>query len=77
MMGHQSDSQDQLFYSFNLEAYVPPNHLLRGIHQFLDLSDLRQHLIPFYSHTGTRYPATFGSINSCMIVSRTVIFSGL
>jgi len=52
MMGQQSDSQDKLFYSFNLEAYVPPNHLLRGIHQFLDLSDLRQHLTPFYSHTG-------------------------
>ena len=52
MMGHQSDSQDKLFYSFNLEAYVPQNHLLRGIHQFLDLSDLRQYLSQFYSHTG-------------------------
>ena len=52
MMGHQSDSQDKLFYSFNLEAYVPQNHLLRSIHQFLDLSDLRQYLSQFYSHTG-------------------------
>jgi transposase len=51
-MGHQSDSQDKLFYSFNLEAYVPQNHLLRSIHQFLDLSDLRQYLSQFYSHTG-------------------------
>ena len=52
MMGHQTDSQDKLFYSFNLEAYVPQNHLLRGIHQYLDLSDLRQHLSQLYSHTG-------------------------
>ena len=52
MMGHQSDSQDKLFYSFNLEAYVPQNHLLRSINQFLDLSDLRQHLSQLYSHTG-------------------------
>jgi transposase len=51
-MGHQTDSQDKLFYSFNLEAYVPQNHLLRGIHQFFDLSDLRQHLSQLYSHTG-------------------------
>lgn len=52
MMGRQTDSQDKLFYSFNLEAYVPQNHLLRGINQFLDLSDLRQHLSQLYSHTG-------------------------
>jgi len=51
-MGHQTDSQDKLFYSFNLEAYVPKQHLLRGINQFLDLSDLRQHLSQLYSHTG-------------------------
>jgi transposase len=52
MMGHQTDGQDKLFYSFNLEAYVPQQHLLRGIHRFLDLSDLRQHLSQLYSHTG-------------------------
>ena len=52
MMGHQSDCQDKLFYSFNLEDHVPQNHLLRGINQLLDLSDLRQHLTQFYSHTG-------------------------
>jgi transposase len=51
-MGRQSDSQDKLFYSFNLEAYVPQNHLLRGIDRFLDLSDLRKHLEQLYSHTG-------------------------
>jgi transposase len=28
------------------------DHLLRGIDRFLDLSELRRHLAPFYSHTG-------------------------
>lgn len=52
MMGQQAGGQDRLFYSFNLEAHVPANHLLRGVDRFLDLSDLRKHLAAFYSHTG-------------------------
>jgi transposase len=52
MMGQHSGSQDRLFYSFNLEDHVPEDHLLRGIDRFLDLSDLRTYLAPFYSHTG-------------------------
>ena len=52
MMGQQSGAQDRLFYSFNLDAHVPADHLLRGIDHVLDLSDLRQHLTAFYSHTG-------------------------
>jgi hypothetical protein len=44
MMGQQGGGQDRLFYSFNLDEHVPPDHLLRGINQFLDLSDLRQYL---------------------------------
>ena len=52
MMGRQSDGQKPLFYSFNLDEHVPGNHLLRGIDEFLDLSELHQHLAPFYSHTG-------------------------
>jgi len=52
MMGRQAGVQDQLFYSFNLERHVPPDHLLRGADRFLDLSELRRHLEPFYSHTG-------------------------
>ncbi len=51
MMG-QAVVQDQLFYAFNLEDHVPRDHLLRGVDRFLDLGDLRQHLAPFYSHTG-------------------------
>ncbi|PLP98026.1 IS1182 family transposase [Cupriavidus pauculus] len=52
MMGQQGGMQDRLFYSFNLDDHVPSNHLLRGIDRFFDLGDLRQHLAPYYSHTG-------------------------
>jgi hypothetical protein len=44
MMGQQGSGQDRLFYSFNLDEHVPQDHLLRGINQFLDLRDLREHL---------------------------------
>jgi transposase len=52
MMGRGSSGQKRLFYSFNLDDHVPADHLLRGIDQFLDLSELHKHLAPFYSHTG-------------------------
>jgi transposase len=52
MMGQQGAGQDRLFYSFNLDAHVPPDHLLRGVDRFLDLGELRKRLTPFYSHTG-------------------------
>jgi transposase len=52
MMGQNGGNQNRLFYSFNLDDHVPANHLLRGIDRFLDLSDLRAYLAPFYSHTG-------------------------
>jgi transposase len=52
MMGQQNGTQDRLFYSFNLDAHVPADHLLRGIDRVLDLTDLRRHLASFYSHTG-------------------------
>jgi transposase len=52
MMGNQGGAQERLFYSFNLDDHVPKDHLLRGVDRFLDLSELRQHLTPFYSHTG-------------------------
>jgi transposase len=52
MMGQQNGAQDRLFYSFNLDAHVPADHLLRGIDRVLDLTDLRRHLAAFYSHTG-------------------------
>jgi transposase len=52
MMGQHSGNQKRLFYSFNLDEHVPVDHLLRAIDGFLNLADLRQHLAPFYSHTG-------------------------
>ena len=52
MMGCNSGGNSKLFYSFNLEDHVPQSHLLRGIDHYLDLSELRQYLAEFYSHTG-------------------------
>jgi transposase len=52
MMGRQAGTQAPLFYAFNLESHLPQDHLLRGIDHFLDLSELRQHLTNYYSHTG-------------------------
>jgi hypothetical protein len=49
MMGRQNDAQEKLLYSCQLEDHIPKNHLLRGIHRFLDLSDLHQHLAEFYA----------------------------
>ena len=52
MMGERRVDQTALFYEFSLEGHVPANHLLRSIDRFVDLSDLRAHLAPFYSATG-------------------------
>jgi transposase len=52
MMGSSDTPQTPFFYAFNLDDVVPQDHLLRHIDRFLELSDLRQHLEPYYSHTG-------------------------
>jgi len=52
MMGRQATGREQLFYTFSMEDHVPQDHLLRGVHHFLDLSSFRQHLEPFYSPVG-------------------------
>src|SRR6478735_6509974 len=52
MMGERQSVQETLFYEFSLERHVPEDHLLRSIERFVDLSDLRRHLAPFYSSTG-------------------------
>jgi transposase len=52
MLGQHGGDQRPLFYSFNLDDHIPADHLLRGIDRFLDLQSLRQHLAPFYRHTG-------------------------
>jgi transposase len=52
MMGELPPDQNALFYEFCLENYVPQDHLLRKIDPLLDLSELRESLSPYYSHTG-------------------------
>jgi transposase len=52
MMGSNDKPQGQFFYSFDLDKVVPQDHLLCKIDHHLDLSGLREHLAPFYSHTG-------------------------
>ena len=52
MMGERLVMQEALFYGFSLERHVPDNHLLRRIDRFVDLSEVRTHLEPYYSETG-------------------------
>ena len=52
MMGPRQVVQAALFYEFSLDAHVPADHLLRSIDRFVDLSELRRMLAPFYSSTG-------------------------
>jgi transposase len=51
MMGTQL-APERLFYDFCLEDHVPGDHLLRRIDGFLDVSELRRTLRPFYSTIG-------------------------
>jgi hypothetical protein len=52
MMGERRVMQEALFYGFSLERHVSDNHLLRKIDRFVDLSEVRTHLEPYYSETG-------------------------
>ena len=52
MMGPRQVEQGVLFYNFSLDAHVPADHLLRSIDRFVDLSELRRELAPFYSSMG-------------------------
>ncbi len=52
MLGPKQEAQSTLFYEFSIDDHVPQDHLLRSIDRFVDLSDIRQHLSVFYSHTG-------------------------
>lgn len=52
MMGPRQVEQGALFYNFSIDAHVPADHLLRSIDRFVDLSELRRDLAPFYSSTG-------------------------
>lgn len=52
MMGEPAGQQDRLFYEFDLEDVVSPDHLLRRIDSALDLSWLRGFMKPHYSDRG-------------------------
>ena len=52
MMGERQSLQTSLFYEFSLEDHIPTDHLIRGIDRFVDRSDIRRHLAPFYSAMG-------------------------
>ena len=51
MMGRQQQPE-QLFYTFQLERHVPPDHLLRQIDGVLDLRAVRRAMQPYYADTG-------------------------
>src|SRR4029077_17490804 len=52
MMGERLVMQEALFYGFSLERHVRNDHLLRKIDRFVDLSEVRAHLEPYYSEVG-------------------------
>jgi len=52
MMGRNKAGQGQLFYAFDLDDVVPPDHLVRKIDALLDLGRIHKELAPYYSHTG-------------------------
>jgi len=52
MMGHRQVEQAALFHEFSLERHIPADHLLRSIDRFVDLQEIRQDLVPFYSNIG-------------------------
>ena len=52
MIGPRQIAQGRLFYDFSLEAMVPPDHLLRLMDRFVDLSNVRPTLASSYSSTG-------------------------
>jgi len=51
-MGERTVRQESLFYGFALEEHVPADHLLRSIDRFVELSEIRRQLEPYYSAIG-------------------------
>ena len=52
MMGERQVRQEALFYGFSLEEHVPTDHQLRSTDRFVELSDIRRQLEPYYSAIG-------------------------
>jgi transposase len=51
-MGERQIRQEALFNGVSLEEHVPPDHLLRAIDRFVELSDIRRQLEPFCNAMG-------------------------
>jgi hypothetical protein len=49
MMGRRDQGQGQFFYAFDLDKIVSPDHLVRQIDGFLDLTWVHRELSPYYS----------------------------
>jgi hypothetical protein len=52
MMGRRERGQGQFFYAFDLDKFVPADHLVRQIDGILDLDWVHKELASYYSHTG-------------------------
>jgi hypothetical protein len=65
-MGERQVRQEALFYGFSLQEHVPANHLLRAIDRFVELSDIRRQLKPFYSAVGR--PSVDPELLICMLL---------
>src|SRR5215471_11089695 len=52
MMGRLKGNHNQLFYEFDLDDVVPPDHLVRQIDAVLDLSWVHGELAPHYPAIG-------------------------
>ena len=70
MIGERRVMQEALFYGFSLERHVPDNHLLRKIDRFVDLSEVRTHLEPYYSETGFDRSRTDDPDADCRLLLR-------
>jgi len=51
MQGRKS-SEPKLFYQVSLDRFVPQDHIIRKIHDVLDLSSLYTATKPYYAHDG-------------------------
>jgi transposase len=51
MMGTRQVPLGALFYAFSVEDHVPQGHILRSFDRVVDLTGVRQHLVPYYSST--------------------------
>jgi transposase len=52
MMGERRVRQEALFHGSSLEEHVPADHPLRAIDRFVESSEIRRQLEPFYSAIG-------------------------